>query len=108
MVMVEKTSSLGLRLGTETMAQRWWPLKKKQGWTFEKLTDASGLNGLGLFVDVGLPGTYELSRALGGPGPNDTTPLKCPHAAAVFGQIEAWDITYCYSEGKWQRVQTSD
>jgi hypothetical protein len=81
---------------------------KKQGWTFEKLADASGLNGLRLFVDVASPGTYELSRALGSPGPNDTTPLKCSNAAAMFGQIEAWDITYCYNEGKWQRVQTSD
>jgi len=78
------------------------------GWELEKLADESNESRLRLFVGVGEPGTYELTEALDGPGPDDTSPLKCPHAVAVFGAIEAWGVTYCYNNGEWRHVQTSD
>lgn len=77
-------------------------------WELEKLADETGENRLRLFVGVGDPGTYELTEALDGPSPGDTTPLACPHAVAVLGAIESWNVTYCHNKSEWRHVHTSE
>ena len=76
-----------------------WHIEKLSTWVESRLR---------LFVDTAPAGTYELSEALDGPGPGETTPLKCPHSVAIYGGIEAWSVVNCYKKGKWLHVQTSD
>lgn len=82
-------------------------LSRGKSWHIEKLSDW-GESRLRLFVDSASAGTYELTEALEGPSPDETTPLKCPHPVAIYGGIEAWSVVNCYKNGKWLHVQISD
>lgn len=77
-------------------------------WKIDRLSDWHG-NRMALYVSVAEPGLYQRTEVLDGPlEDGEVDPLKCSHAAAIFGQIDSSGVAYCYNDQKWQHVWISD
>ena len=83
-------------------------LARDQGWQLHKLGDWRG-NRSTLYVSAGKWGSYARTEALDGPlEEGELDPLRCSHAAVIFGQIESSGVAYCYDGLQWQHVWISD
>lgn len=77
-----------------------WRLHPLDEWPYGRAT---------LYVSTAEPGSYERTESSDGPlEPGEVDVLECPHAVAIFGQIDSSGVAYCYNHEKWLHAWVSD